>query len=213
MKFFKLLITIIFTSQLSLIAQDDDIFKNIPPNILDKANTAKNTAYLSKTEKEVILYMNIARLDGDWFIKHIYNKKISFVSSFSSSYRKSLLKDLKKTKDHPMLYPAKGLTKAARYHAKDMGKKGKTGHRSSDGTETFVRIKKYAQGGYMAENIQYGYQSALDIVLDLLIDDGISSLGHRKNILNSNFSYVGVAIEPHKRYRINCVQDFSDMGD
>lgn len=213
MKKLKILVTLIFIIQLSSFAQDESIFKNIPKAKLNKANTAKEVSYLSKTEKDMILYMNLARLDGNWFIEHVYNKKTSFVSKFSSSYRKSLVKDLKKVKDRPMLKPAKGLTKAARYHAKDMGEKGKIGHNSSDGTTTFERIKKYAQGGYMAENCQYGHLAALDIVLDLLIDDGISSLGHRKNILSGNFSYVGVAVEPHKVYGINCVQDFSDTGD
>ncbi|RLD67149.1 MAG: CAP domain-containing protein [Bacteroidetes bacterium] len=212
MKKFKTLVTVFLITQLSLLAQNE-IYKSIPKSNLDKANTAKNVNYLSNSEKEVILYMNLARLDGSWFIEHIYNKKISFVNKFSISYRKSLVIDLKEVKDLPMLNPAKGLTKSARYHAKDMGTIGDIGHKSSDGTSTFVRIKKYAQGGYMAENCQYGHEEAIDIVLDLLIDDGISSLGHRKNILNSNFSYVGVAIEPHKVYRVNCVQDFSDTGD
>lgn len=212
MEKFKFFITAFLIAQTALYAQDN-IFKSIPKSMLDKANTAKNVTYLSKTEKDVILYMNLARLDGNWFIEHVYNKKTSFVSMFSSSYQKSLVKDLKKVKSRPMLKPAKGLTKSARYHAKDMGGKGKTGHNSSDGTGTFERIKKYAEGGYMAENCQYGHRGALDIVLDLLVDDGISSLGHRKNILNSNFSYVGVAVEPHKVYGVNCVQDFSDTGD
>ncbi len=209
-----ILFTIVyFISQLSLLAQDEAIFKSIPKTMLDKANTAKNASYLSKTEKDVILYMNLARLDGNWFIEHVYNKKTSFVSMFSSSYRKSLVKDLKKVNDHQMLKPASGLTKSARYHAKDMGKKGKTGHNSSDGTSTFKRIKKYAEGGHMAENCQYGHRAALDIVLDLLVDDGISSLGHRNNILSGSFTHVGVAVEPHKIYGVNCVQDFSDTGD
>ena len=209
---FKTLFTAFLIAQLSLSAQKK-IYESIPTIMRDQANTAKNAPYLSNKEKDVILYMNLARLNGNWFIKHIYDKKTSFVSQFSLSYKKSLVKDLKKIKDLPMLKPAKGLTKAARYHAKDMGKIGKIGHNSSDGTSTFVRIKKYAQGGFMAENCQYGHEAAIDIVLDLLIDDKIPSLGHRKNILNRNFSYVGVAVEPHKVYRVNCVQDFSDTGD
>ena len=92
MKKLQFLITLIFITQLSSFAQDENIFKNIPKTKLDKANTAKGVSYLSKTEKELILYMNLARLDGNWFIEHVYNKKTSFVSKFSSSYRKSLVK-------------------------------------------------------------------------------------------------------------------------
>lgn len=208
----KFITTVFFIGQLSLFAQNV-VRKSIPKQMLKTANTAADVKYLSQSEKDVILYMNLARMDGEWFIEHIYNKNLDFVNQFSASYRKSLIKELKKTKDVPVLKPAKGLTKSARYHAKDMGRTGKTGHRSSDGTDTFKRIKKYAKGGYMSENCQYGFSDAIKIVLDLLIDDGISSLGHRKNILNSNYTFVGVAIEPHKKYGVNCVQDFSDTGD
>ena len=33
-------------------------------------------------------------------------------------------------------------------------------------------------------------------------------MGHRKNILSEEFNSVGVAIRPHKSYRVNCVTDF-----
>lgn len=208
----KLFIPLLFVGQVALCAQDA-IRNSIPKLMMEKANTAANANYLSQAEKDVILYMNLARIDGQWFLEHIYNKQSNFMMRFSASYRNSLVKELKSLKDVPVLNPAKGLTKSARYHAKDMGRTGATGHQSTDGTPTFKRIKKYAKGGYMAENCQYGWSDAVEIVLDLLIDDGISSLGHRKNILNSKYIFVGVAIEPHKVYRVNCVQDFSDTGD
>ena len=63
-----------------------------------------------------------------------------------------------------------------------------------------------------AENCSYGYQDALSIVITLLIDDGIKDLGHRKNILNESYNSVGVAIRPHKKYRVNCVIDFGNQN-
>lgn len=43
-----------------------------------------------------------------------------------------------------------------------------------------------------AENIQYGNESARFAIIDLLIDHGVADRGHRKNLLNPNFRYVGV---------------------
>ena len=86
MKKLKTLVSVFLITQLSLLAQDE-VYKSIPKLMLDKANTAKNANYLSNNEKDVILYMNLARLDGNWFIEHVYKKKTSFVSQFSSSYR------------------------------------------------------------------------------------------------------------------------------
>ena len=61
---------------------------------------------------------------------------------------------------------------------------------------------------HVGENCSYGYDQAIDIVLTLMIDEGIKDVGHRKNILSEDFNSVGVAIRPHKNYRINCVIDF-----
>ncbi len=191
----------------ALLSQEDDIM--IPAALMQKANTAEDVDYLSHDEKQVIMYMNIARLDGDWFIKNILDKH----NTTNSKYVKSLKKDLRKTSGLQALKPSITLSKSARFHAKDMGETGKVGHASSDGTPTFTRIRRFAKGNAMSENCSYGYSDPVQIVLQLLIDKGVPSLGHRKNMLSKLYNYVGVAIEPHKTYRYNCVQDFSDTGD
>ena len=61
---------------------------------------------------------------------------------------------------------------------------------------------------HVGENCSYGYERAIDIVISLLIDKGIKNLGHRNNILSPDFNSIGVAIRPHKTYRVNCVMDF-----
>ena len=108
-----------------------------------------------------------------------------------------------------MLLPDEGLYKASKYHAKDSGKKGIVGHTSSDGTSFSDRLPKYVKGwNRIAENCSYGYNSAVDIVSQLLLDENVPSLGHRKSILNVELQYIGVSIQPHKKYRFNCVMDF-----
>ena len=54
-------------------------------------------------------------------------------------------------------------------------------------------------------------QDAVEIVITLLIDEGVKGEGHRINILNEEFNSVGVAIYPHKTYKTNCVIDFGKM--
>jgi uncharacterized protein YkwD len=66
-------------------------------------------------------------------------------------------------------------------------------------------MKKYTEVG---ENIYYGPYTPLEIVIQLLIDDGIEDLGHRKNLLSPKFNSIGVAIKPHKTYEYNCVMGF-----
>lgn len=170
---------------------------------LAKANTAQNTN-LSQQEKLVFLYCNLARLDGAKFMRTYAAKYLTG----SSPYVASLKRDLQQSKNRPMLYPEKNLCYTAALHADDMGKHGMTGHNSSDGTACFTRIGKYYKCGNAAENCSYGYSDALDIVMQLLIDDGIPSVGHRVSILNATYNAMGTSIKPHKGYRYNCVQDF-----
>ena len=175
---------------------------------ISKANTAKDASYLTQAEKDVILYCNLARLDGPTFI----NQYLGKLKGSSNSYEKSLLEDLATIKNLPMLKPNSKLAKAAKYHVDDIGPKGLVQHESSDGTNCGNRVRKYYKGGYIGENIDFGPSAAMDIVLDLLIDQDVESLGHRKNILNLNFTRIGVSIGAHKEYRNSCVQDLADSA-
>ena len=110
----------------------------------------------------------------------------------------------------PLTYD-EGLTNAARFHCSDIGPSGHTGHNSSDGTSMGDRLKRFVKDRMiMGENIDYGNSSAEDIVVNLVIDDGVTNRGHLKNIMNSSFRRAGVAIGPHKKHKFMCVIDFSD---
>lgn len=178
--------------------------------ILNNANTGVSANYLTNEEKKVLLLVNLARLDGKAFIKNVLDPFVEETKPTNNSYLKSLYVDLRNTSGLQTLASHKKLSEGTAYHANDMGKKGDTGHDSSDGTDCFVRIKRFYKGGYMAENCSYGYGDALNIVMQLLIDDGVSSKGHRFNILGKPYKQIGISIRPHKVYTYNCVMDFSD---
>ena len=47
------------------------------------------------------------------------------------------------------------------------------------------RIEKYGEwNGKIGENIDFGSNEAMEIVISFLVDDGVSSRGHRMNLLN-----------------------------
>lgn len=50
---------------------------------------------------------------------------------------------------------------------------------------------------------------AQEIVIQLLIDDGVLSRGHRKNILSNEFNFVGVSFGQHSKHKCICVMDFA----
>jgi uncharacterized protein YkwD len=46
-----------------------------------------------------------------------------------------------------------------------------------------------------------------DIILQLLIDDDVPSLGHRINCLNKEYTKIGVSVQPHKKWDTCAVID------
>ena len=113
---------------------------------------------------------------------------------------------MKKAKTLPVLNPEKGLSLAAQQHSSTQGETNQTGHTGVDGSTPFTRIEKYGTYKTAGENISYGAMSGRDIVVQLLIDDGVSSRGHRKNIMNKDFSSSGVGFtKKHKTYGSVCV--------
>ena len=171
--------------------------------VIETANTAKNLTYLTNEEKNIIWLCNLARFDGKLFTKTFLNEYIEHNQIKYTPYVKSLYSDLKKTKKLDLYKPDKRIYNLAKEHAIWSGKKGKTGHKK------FQDRAKRSKHSKFAENAQYGNFMALDIVMDLLIDEGIESVGHRKNILSPQYKYIGVSIQPHKVYKYNCVMDFA----
>jgi hypothetical protein len=110
----------------------------------------------------------------------------------------------------PELELSEELCKAAQEHVADMGPKGLTGHTGSDGSTTWDRVARHCEWRRAcAENIDYMSTSAPEIVLSMLVDDDVPSRGHRKTILKSDFTKVGIAYGPHKDFGTLCVLVFA----
>jgi uncharacterized protein YkwD len=116
---------------------------------------------------------------------------------------------LAKTPGVSLLLPEKGLSLAARDHTRDQGKTGAIGHAGSDGSTPVTRAARHGRGSYVGENIAYATGSGREIVVDLLIDDGVPSRGHRQNILREHYRQAGVSIGAHRHYGAMCVIDYA----
>ena len=208
--------------------RDDPDAANWDISALD---TAAEADYLSPAEKDVILEMNKARADpkkyAELYIKPMleYNwggpfGANSYLAPGATIYTstnegrsgiQSCINDLSKRQSMSPLLPEKGLSLAARDHVNDTGPKGIVGHTGSDKSSMGQRIERYGKWDRGAgENISYGHNKGRDIVIQLLIDDGVSSRGHRNNILNKNFKYAGGAIGSHSKYNYLCVIDYAN---
>lgn len=210
----KLTVLLFLVLPLTLLAQSDP-WQAWDASVIRTLNTAADIDYLNEEEKKVILFLNMARHNGPLFSETFLETYIQENQLDNNSYIRSLRKDLKKARGLTPLHSEEDLTAIAQGHARKSGEKGTTGHQDFK-----KRFEPLMGDPYMhvAENCSYGYERAIDIVLSLLIDEGVKSLGHRNNILAPDFNSVGLAIRPHKSYRINCVMDFgsrdrSNMND
>lgn len=63
---------------------------------------------------------------------------------------------------------------------------------------SFEQRFRQAGVGCAAENLYAGEnRTALQVVMDLLIDQGVQSLGHRKNLLNPDYHTIGIVIKSY----------------
>jgi uncharacterized protein YkwD len=165
-------------------------------------NTAAEVTYLSEKEKQIIYILNMARMNPALFAKSVvmqYPEYSGEESLKQSDYFRSLLEFLKNKKTMPLLTPEKTLFESAKCHAESSGSSGYVGHNRQTAACRSVET-------FMGECCQYGYADPISIVLDLLIDEGVPSLGHRI-ILFKPHTQIGVSLQPHKKYRWNAVLD------
>ena len=117
---------------------------------------------------------------------------------------------LSRQKPLPPLAWSAGLAAAAAELTREQGESGATGHGGFWGSGMRKRIERHGRWqGRIAENIDYSPADPRNVVIQLLIDDGVSGRGHRKNQFSPAFGSAGVACGPHPRFGGMCVIDFS----
>jgi hypothetical protein len=210
-RFVRLIFMLTLSIYFKPLSAQQDSTRAVPKNspatqdeLLRMALTATVAKYLTETEQDIIHIINIMRLDPRAFIERVvksYPELVDEPEMRNSSYYKSLLQDLAAASPMQPLKPNEPLFRSARCHATESGKTGYVGH---DRSQTCKGLPTY--GG---ECCQYGTDKALGVVMQLLIDEGIESLGHRK-ILMGDYTLIGVAMRPHIAYRVNTVLDLGN---
>ena len=169
---------------------------------LDSANTAKSITLLSAEEKNVIKLINLARMYPKQFAKNYVakydEKKTGF--AYDASYTKdknSLISELNAMNPLKPLVFDSAMYVLAKCWCLESGKSGEIGH-----------TRKNCKSGYSGECCSYGFKGALDIVMQLMVDNNIPGHGHRKIILTSYYTKIGIKNGSHKSYTYHSVIDF-----
>jgi hypothetical protein len=156
--------------------------------------------FASNIEKDVYNYLNYARTRP----KEFCEKFVIPNWDKNNSYENSLVEKMMSLKPMGTLLPDRKLYASADCHAIVSGELGFVGHTRSVNRKTKKKCDEY----FMGECISYGMEEGLAVVLQLLIDDGVPSLGHRYICLSEGFTMVGISSRKHAKYGVNCVLDF-----
>ena len=98
---------------------------------------------------------------------------------------------------------------AARHHVNDIGPRGLVQHESSDSTSVKERLKKYGKiVTCYGENLSFHSETALEVLLQQIVDDGVPNRGHRENLFNADFRVMGCYSGEHKDFEKMSVLDF-----
>lgn len=84
------------------------------------------------------------------------------------------------------------------------------------------RIERYGEWmGNIGENISFGQKTGKEgfttllligslVIIQLIIDDGVKTRGHRKNCFKEDYKLIGICDGEHKQYGTLCVFDFAE---
>lgn len=163
---------------------------------------------LSPEEQEIVREINLARANPSQYAAHLERMRASYAGNrYQPPGRPALvtvegvralneaIQSLRAAPPLPAFQISRGLTAAARDHARDLRQRGRRGHRGSDGSIPNDRANRYGSfTGSIGECIEYENESARETVIKWLVDDGIATRGHRNSVLSQTYRIIGVAI-------------------
>lgn len=218
----KLLLTCIFLNAALLLSAQEQWFRvgSIVPapqlvlnKVIDFNKSQPNYSQLSLQEQEVYYYTNLARAYPNYFWDSVVNPILTAFPHLKGKYAKSLKADLDKIDSLPLLILQPKLIETAKNHANDMASaKGDYFSHSSTNGQTFQnRMRAAGINAYTAENISMGQQAIILSIVLLFLDIDIPNLGHRKALLSSQYTQMGIGVSYKNTQQFYIVQDLSSI--
>ncbi|MCS6807261.1 MAG: OmpA family protein [Bacteroidota bacterium] len=167
---------------------------------------------ISSFEYQVWQEINLARTNPKKYATYIkeYAQQLHYPLREGPSIIEEAISYMDTISPRPPLPLAGCLCLAARDHVNDTGPKGIWGHSGSDGSDPLSRSKRYINGyAWACENVSYGQTTPRNVVIQLLVDDGVPSRGHRQSVMYHLNKAVGIAAGTHSQYGTMCVIVFS----
>lgn len=179
--------------------------------------------YLSPTEKDLVREINLLRSNPQAYVAYLEQAKkyykgkdykppgqVALATVEGVAAVDEAISALRAAKPLSPFSLSKGMSSAAKDHVKDLGSTGNVGHKGTDGSTVEVRVNRYGNfSNGIGENIVYQNDTAREVVIGWLIDDGVATRGHRRNLLSTGYRYLGVCVGTRSSYGSMSVLTFA----
>lgn len=187
----------------------------------------KKDEKLSEFEKEIFAEVNNVRVNPAQYVRYLeeirksMTGKIRFIPPdirlLTLEGIESVDDAIAKLKEISAATPyklSKSISKAARKHLLELAENPKLGHFGTDGSDPMDRINSVnVFPNKVGENIVRDADTAREIVLRMIIDDGTKARSHRKNLFSEKFDTIGIAYGIAKNGQQIVVVDFADLPE
>lgn len=166
---------------------------------------------LNPMEQELYYWTNYARLNPKALWDSLFVPLLVVYPSLKGSYANSLKETLYNAQPQPFLKLNETLIKVAHTHANDNAQNPDAPtHTARDGESFEQRVKNAGIRYCAGENISMGHADVLLDLLLLYLDKDLPSLGHRKTLMNPNFTTIGIGYaKANKKDQWVAVQEFA----
>jgi hypothetical protein len=165
---------------------------------------------LSPEAKDWFYWTNYSRVNPREFYDSVVVPVLKTFPNLQSSYTNSLKRDLYAATPLEMVHPSALLAKLAQTHADELrASKSTPSHTSPSGITFQTRMTNANVKNCAGENISYGPLNTVLALVFLYIDQGIPDMGHRKTLMSSAYTQMGVGISVYPDGSYMVVQDFS----
>ncbi|MFH1029574.1 MAG: CAP domain-containing protein [Pseudomonadota bacterium] len=182
-------------------------------NALDKKYSIKVLSEINLARCEPRTYANLLREFRGRFQGELYAQPGITTPVQTSEGVKAVdeaIIFLSRQKPLPPLTWSNGLAAAADELAEEQGRSGDTGHVGRQSHSMLERVERHGKWeSHIAENIGYGPDDPRNMVMQLIISDGVPDRGHRMNTFSMAFNTAGVACGPHPEFESMCVINFA----
>ena len=155
---------------------------------------------INEKEEQILRYINMLRISPQKFCEDYL---------YYINENESIIKLLKECTNLNEITLDSNLVKVAQTHNKDLCDNGTIGHIGTNKSTIKDRISNVEKNiKYFGENLYYGIENPLLIVISMIIDKNDIEVKNRINLLDPNFTHFGISLMEHPIYEFSCVIDF-----